>query len=243
TVTSDCKLIVVDEIDISLDASAQVRLIQALNNLCDKYKKKIIFTTHSLPIMRVLYQQVGESIFYLENINSRLIMREVSYSYIVGELFGFKDYDKYILTEDIMLEIYLKRLISKIDTNKSVKIIYIGGASNVIDFMRRNKRENFICESKHMISFLDGDSRGKVSGDNILYSPFLDIEDEFFRKYTEENNRFNLPSIGVDNCKSKYYCKTVIKDIGYEAFFNILDIDFEDKIEQTIAELREFINK
>ncbi|HCT3694629.1 TPA: AAA family ATPase [Proteus mirabilis] len=243
TVTSDCKLIVVDEIDISLDASAQVRLIQALNNFCDKYKKKIIFTTHSLPIMRVLYQQVGESIFYLENINSRLIMREVSYSYIVGELFGFKDYDKYILTEDIMLEIYLKRLISKIDTNKSVKIIYIGGASNVIDFMRRNKRENFICESKHMISFLDGDSRGKVSGDNILYSPFLDIEDEFFRKYTEENNRFNLPSIGVDNCKSKYYCKTVIKDIGYEAFFNILDIDFEDKIEQTIAELREFINK
>ncbi|MEX5486848.1 hypothetical protein IC611_20100 [Proteus mirabilis] len=52
-----------------------------------------------------------------------------------------------------------------------------------------------------MISFLDGDSRDKVSGDNILYSPFLDIEDEFFRKYTEENNRFNLPSIGVDNCK------------------------------------------
>ena len=44
----------------------------------------------------------------------------------MGELFGFKDYDKYILTEDIMLEIYFKRLISKIDTNKSVKIIYIG---------------------------------------------------------------------------------------------------------------------
>lgn len=192
--------------------------------------------------MKVLYQNIGESIFFLENINSEVMVKEVSYSFIVGELFGFKDYDKYILTEDIMLEIYLKRLLSKIKTNKIVKIIYIGGATNVVDFMKRNRRDGFICESKNMISFLDGDSKDKVSGDNILYSPFLDVEDEVFRKFKEENDRFKLPSVGKDNCKSKYYCKKLIESIGYNAFFDVLDVGYEISIEESISELSRFIN-
>jgi ABC-type multidrug transport system ATPase subunit len=49
-----CKLIVIDEIDISLDASAQVNLISELRNFCKQYGVNIVFTTHSLPLIKTL---------------------------------------------------------------------------------------------------------------------------------------------------------------------------------------------
>ncbi|EHX6122361.1 ATP-binding protein, partial [Salmonella enterica subsp. enterica serovar Infantis] len=170
-ILSDCKLIVIDEIDISLDASAQVRLVQAINSLCEKYNKKIIFTTHSLPIMKVVYQDVCSPIFMLDDKYGGLELRDVSYAFVMGELFGFLDYDKYILTEDMMLEKYIKRVLLSIETNKKIKIIYIGGASNTNDLMKRNRREEFICNGDSMITILDGDSKEKEKGDRVYYSP------------------------------------------------------------------------
>jgi len=242
-IISECKLIVIDEIDISLDAAAQVNLIQAINELCEKYDKKVIFTTHSLPIMRIIYRDIGEPILMLDSKDDAVTLNEVSYGFVMGELFGFRDYDKYILTEDIMLEKYIYKIISGIETNKKIKIIYIGGASQVHDLMKRNKTYEFICNSKDMISILDGDSKEKVKGENIYYSPFLDIEDEVFRKYNEENDVFSIPNFAPTNAKSKFFCKKLIENIGMDEFFGFLEVGFESEISEFRDTLTEFITE
>ena len=47
---SSRKLIVIDEIDISLDAAAQAKLVEQLRLSCQKYAVNIVFTTHSLTL-------------------------------------------------------------------------------------------------------------------------------------------------------------------------------------------------
>lgn len=241
-ILSDCKLIVIDEIDISLDASAQVRLVQAINSLCEKYNKKIIFTTHSPPIMKVVYQDICSPIFMLDDKYGGLELRDVSYAFVMGELFGFLDYDKYILTEDMMLEKYIKRVLLSIETNKKIKIIYIGGASNTNDLMKRNRREEFICNGDSMITILDGDSKEKEKGDRVYYSPFLDIEDEVFRKYNSENHLYDIPSVAPINAKSKFFCKKLIEAIGIDSFFDILEGGFDNEVRDFKMNISNFVN-
>lgn len=53
-IQSKSKFIVIDEIDICLDASAQVNLLEELRKFCNRYEVNIIFTTHSLAIMKKL---------------------------------------------------------------------------------------------------------------------------------------------------------------------------------------------
>jgi len=45
-----CKLIVIDELDISLDSSTQVNLLKVLEKLASSYESNLLFTTHSLAI-------------------------------------------------------------------------------------------------------------------------------------------------------------------------------------------------
>lgn len=49
-IVSSRKLIVIDEIDISLDAAAQAKLVEQLRLSCQKYAVNIVFTTHSLTL-------------------------------------------------------------------------------------------------------------------------------------------------------------------------------------------------
>ncbi len=99
-----CKLIVIDEIDISLDASAQVNLIKELRKFCNEYNVNIVFTTHSLALMKTL---LSPELHYMDSNESCVALANISYNYVKSLLFGFQGWDKYILTEDEMLEKYL----------------------------------------------------------------------------------------------------------------------------------------
>ena len=85
-----CKLIVIDEIDISLDASAQVNLIKQLRQFCNDYEVNIIFTTHSLALMKTL---ADSELYYMESNDAVISFRNVSYNYIKSELFCFVGWD------------------------------------------------------------------------------------------------------------------------------------------------------
>ncbi|WP_031312981.1 AAA family ATPase, partial [Escherichia coli] len=67
-ITSSSQLIIIDEIDVSLDSSAQVSLMSAVRNICVERNKKVLFTTHSLAIMKTIYEY-GTPIIYLKNEN------------------------------------------------------------------------------------------------------------------------------------------------------------------------------
>ena len=188
-VQKKCKLIVIDEIDISLDASAQVNLINELRKFCTDYQVNIVFTTHSLALMRMLYDA---ELHYMENIGEVVKLRNASYNYVKSILFGFKGWDKYILTEDIMLENYLEDLIGQDDDLIffEYKIIYIGGAGNVVDLMNRNSKEQFFSSLDNVISVLDGDKEKEIKeNDNVFFIPFESVEKQLFCHY--KNNELS----------------------------------------------------
>ncbi len=206
-----CKLIVIDEIDISLDAAAQAHLVRKLRELCDQYSVTIMFTTHSLAMMRTL--DVNE-LFYMREYDRGVEIISASYNYIKSLLFGFSGWDKYILTEDIVLQKFLDYIINKycFDVCYEYKIIYIGGGANVADLMRRNSQEEFLSEPKNVISVLDGDQKNfrYARRDYTYCLPIDSVEKSLYSDYQELD--FTPRLEGVQETDSKKLYKRLIKD-------------------------------
>ncbi|MBE0439952.1 MAG: AAA family ATPase [Gammaproteobacteria bacterium] len=178
-----CKLIVIDEIDISLDSSAQVNLIYELRKFCIEYQVNIIFTTHSLALMKTLNDL---ELYYMAMDQDAIVTLQThSYNYIKSILFGFKGWDRYILTEEEMLESYLLHLIGKAEIAIffKYKIIYVGGAHQVVDLMKRNAEIEFFSSPENVISILDGDQKSKENGSTIICIPFESVEKQLFSHY------------------------------------------------------------
>lgn len=191
-VRSKKKLIVIDELDISLDAAAQVFLIKKLRQYCETYLVNIMFTTHSLALMRTL--EDGE-LHYLTNEEGVVTLKSVSYNYIKSILFGFDGWDKYILTEDEVLQNYIEYLISTYckDTFYRYKIIYVGGGTNTVDLMQRNKVHKFLSSHDNVICILDGDQKEyrhvTSNKDSVFCIPQESVEKDLFESY--KNNELD----------------------------------------------------
>ncbi|WP_422909911.1 ATP-dependent nuclease [Pseudomonas sp. MAC6] len=160
------KLIVIDEIDISLDAAAQVRLIRWLRACCTEFQINVLFTSHSLAMIRMLDD--GE-LYYMQVNDATTEIKEVSYNYIKSVMFGFNGYDKYILTEDITLRDFLQHIIAKYCPNTFYKyhIIHTGTATSVADLLQRNITEEFLSIEKNVIAVMDGDMRNEEIGSRL----------------------------------------------------------------------------
>ena len=180
-VSQGYRLIVIDEIDISLDAAAQVRLIESLREFGAANDIKFLVTTHSLAMMQTLRPQ---EIFYLEFEQSTGIAKILNapYNYIKSILFGFKGWDKYILTEDAVLKEFLEYII--VTYCKGIyftyNIIYVGGGSSTTDLMKRNHKEEFFSSGENVISVLDGDQRihRHAKNNSTFCIPFESLEKE-----------------------------------------------------------------
>ena len=231
-------VIIIDEIDISLDASTQVNLVRELNNLCDKYNKKIIFTSHSLVIMRVLYNEFRIPIYYLSNDNGIIRIIETSYGFIAGEMFGFREYDKYIIVEDIVLEKYIKSILDSLKgkyPEKKIRTLYIGGAEEVKDFLKGSRFSILDKDKKDVIAVLDGDKKAVTLKNRILHIPFDNIEKELMRKCKDHEIEYNFPP-SFSYPKSlrdpkKYYERLINTGFTYESIIDIVEKDWKNEIE------------
>lgn len=197
------KVIFIDEIDISLDASAQVNLLRCLRDYCNDYNVNIVFTTHSLALMKTLQQ---DELYYIEcNDESGIVqITNRSYNFIKSILYGFSGYDKYILTEDERLEDYIKYIIDRGDNIfHKFQIIYVGGGEQVIDLLRRNEARNFLSDNENVIAILDGDQReltchrGLI---NVDFIPYSNIEMEVYSHYLNDNEK--IPKVSSIEGKS-----------------------------------------
>ena len=219
-----CKLIVIDEIDISLDASAQVNLIKQIRQFCLQYEVNIIFTTHSLALMKTL---ADSELYYMERSDEVVSLKNVSYNYIKSELFCFVGWDKYILVEDVMLENYLTHLISQ--SNAKIffkyKIIHIGGADRVVDLMKRNAKDHFLSRPENVICVLDGDQKHNYVDERVSFIPFESVEKQLFSDYQAGL----LPS----------HCIFKKEPVNHKEVYNSI----KDKKYMTDIEIFEFINQ
>nr|WP_236263578.1 AAA family ATPase [Pantoea sp. S62] len=245
-INSPSRLIIIDEIDVSLDSSAQVSLMNAVRNICVETDKKILFTTHSLAIMKMIYEN-GTPIVYLKNECGEVVHNLVSYSFIQLEMFGFEGYDKIIFTEDVTLEHYINYRLNGQQIRNRYKVIYIGGCDNVVDLLRRNANSKFICQPENAKAVLDGDAAGKYGHrPDVILSPFDDIEDELYRKYKAENGVYNLPDVVPENAGSKAYWKKLHQKrdrygMTREDIFRIVESGFQQETDDFTQALLNFI--
>lgn len=177
--------IFIDEIDISLDAAAQVRLVEWLRTFNGAYNTTFVFTTHSLAMMRML--DPNELFYMEERADGSTAIENRSYAFIKSTLFGFNGWDKYILTEDDVLKDFMEHLISKYCKQSFYqhKIIYVGGGTNTTDLMKRNETERFFSkDKKNVIAILDGDQKKlpHANKENVYCIPMESVEKELLAR-------------------------------------------------------------
>lgn len=203
TFKSATQLVVIDEIDLSLDAAAQAKLAEWLRSFCRTYRCTILFTTHSLAILRTLD---GSEISYLENEESKVSITPVSYSYVKSRLFGFQGWDKYVLTEDLVLSGFIEFLLVHRCRRAffSCKLIHVGGGSQVADLLLRNSVDEFLAKPNDVIAVLDGDERGKpyASKPSVHLIPLESVEKDLYaRRLSDPNFPFHCARISFTSDK------------------------------------------
>ena len=193
TIKGVSQLIVIDEIDLSLDAAAQANLAAWLRDFCAKYQRKVLFTTHSLAVMRTL---TANELFYIEEEQDRTSISPVPYSYAKARLFGFTGWDRYILTEDEVLLGFIEAIIERYCPRifYRYKIIFIGGGTQVTALMSHNEREQFLSAPERVIAILDGDQRNVRfvnSRPDVYMIPIESVEKALYEdKQTDPNFPF-----------------------------------------------------
>ncbi len=187
TIKSGARLIAIDEIDLSLDAAAQIHLLRRLRQFCQQYGCNILFTTHSLAMM---YTLGSNELLYMDRQGDAVQFIPASYHFIRSLLFGFVGWDRYILTEDWVLQEFIEFIIQRYcsDAFYCYKIIYIGGGFQVADLLRRNMQENFLADPEKVIGILDGDQRDTPHArrPQIFCLPIESVEKALFAYYNDD---------------------------------------------------------
>lgn len=188
TIKGSAQLIVIDEIDLSLDAAAQANLTKWMRDFCAKYERNILFTTHSLALMR---QVETSELFYVDESQGRISISPTSYSYAKSRLFGFVGWDRYILTEDEVLRGFIEAIIEKYCPRIffRYKVIFIGGGTQVVGLMKHNELEEFLASPDKVIAVLDGDQKGEkfINHPGVYTIPIESVEKAIYAESQQDD--------------------------------------------------------
>jgi len=187
-ITLGTPLVVIDEIDISLDASTQARLAEQLRQLCAKHSSSVVFTSHSLALMQTL--EPGEIRYLDRDRNTGAItLAPMSFNGVKSLMFGFEGYDRYILTEDERLEQFLRYAINRYcsPTFYSYQVICAGGHGYVKALMNLNDKYDFYGPKENVICVLDGDQSEQAQPKQVFCLPIKNVENTLWHLYREDD--------------------------------------------------------
>lgn len=243
TIKGSAQLIVIDEIDISLDSAAQAGLAAWIRTFSAQYERKILFTTHSLALMR---QLKAEELFYIDSDNGQISINPTSYSFAKARLFGFSGWDRYILTEDEVLLGFIEAVISKYCPNTffRYKIIFIGGGTQVVNLMRHNERENFLSSPERVISILDGDQRNEsFFGQPCVHMIPIESVEKAIYADSRENPDFPFRTDrGTFTSAKDFHNYLQQKEIATQTeIFEYLIHKYDASLQELVAVLRDFL--
>lgn len=237
-ITQGTSLVVIDEIDISLDASTQTKLAEQLRLLCAKHGSSVVFTSHSLALMQTL--EPGE-LHYLDRDPETGVtaLSPMSFNGVKSLMFQFKGYDRYILTEDEELTQFLSYVIRMFCPPAffSYIIIKVGGADQVTDLMRRNRREQFLGPEAHVISILDGDQKRPDLPRGTQCIPLWNVEQALWDEYRQPEFAYTLPDGEQLNPKRLYRELIRSKRLSPEEVFRMLCDRHENTMRQFAQEV------
>jgi ABC-type dipeptide/oligopeptide/nickel transport system ATPase subunit len=235
------RLVFIDEIDISLDAAAQARLVGELRALCTRHSVNVVFTSHSLAMMQTLNPA---ELIYMERTAEGVSLTPVSFSYVKSLMFGFAGRDRYILTEDQVLNDFLEYVIRRYCSRcfYSYHVIEIGGGGQVVDLMRRNARDAFFGSVTDVIAVLDGDESEKRHAKSAYTYciPLQSVEKALWDEYQKPEFQ---PRVDRQFPNAKALFKHMIRSriLSREEIFKLLCDRHEDHMRAFAAKLEGFL--
>lgn len=243
-ITSGAKLVLVDELDVALDATAQVKLYAAIKPIIRKYETRLIVVSHSLAFMNTVDDG---GLYYLEDTDGSVSLEQRSFGYVKSDLYGFIGKDRYIITEDKTLEGFLKYLINMhIQPFFEYEVIFVGGEPQVKAIAEKNDTHQIFGSPDEMIVVVDKDIYGtiKLNSDSALYSsPVKDIELFIWQNKDRLLDDITHPVFtpaAKDKKTAKTYWKKVIGS-GVKTsndLYSLVESEFKEETEHLIAALR-----
>lgn len=243
-VTSGASLLIIDEFDVALDASAQVNLYGVLKKVLDDYKSRLIIISHSLAFM----EKIDEgSLYYLERNAGIASLEQRSFWYVKSDLYGFRGSDRYIITEDLVLAGFISHLIQKnLKTFFQYKIIPVGGQPQIEQMAKKNDSDEIFASPHAVIIVVDRDIFNKINYDGeseVLSSPVDDIELYIWRNKDDLIPACYHPQFKrakSDKDTSKTFWKKLIRSgsFGVEDLYEFIVRDNQEEVNFLIDGLR-----
>jgi predicted ATPase len=175
-------ILLIDEIEATLFPAAQLNLIKRLYKYAQAYKLQIIFTTHSLEIMKFLFDKnyPDVKINFLELSSGKVVNRQnATFDYIQHKIRVEARQEKtienikQIICEDELAALWIRGLTNRTDISKSIQINYDNMNDGCIKQLAESKMKCF----DNFIFVLDGDCRNKEEYKRIKNVVFLPGED------------------------------------------------------------------
>ena len=192
----DTRLIIIDEIELSLHPLAQKRLMQKIKEFSEDYNILFIFATHSLQIIENVQP---ECIHYLNNNDGLCTLQSPIYpSYLSSKLYIHNSFDYIFLVEDKLAKTYLEKVIRKnvVRFSFSYMILPIGGWEKIYEMHNLHIQQKIYGNAKTQIAF-DGDVKTiKEANENKhrstpkLFLPFENLEKFVIGLIEEKNESF-----------------------------------------------------
>ena len=117
-----------------------------------------------------------------------MTLSPMSFNGVKSLMFGFKGFDRYILTEDKVLEQFLQYMIGRYcsPTFYSYQVICVGGQGYVKRMMSLNDQYKFYGPRENVISILDGDQSDQKQPKRVFCLPIKNVEDALWQLYQED---------------------------------------------------------
>lgn len=207
--------ILLDEIELALHSSALRRLVNFLGNLAEKYNMVVLFSTHSIELIRSI---APNNIYYLQrHVDGSLEIINPCYPVYATRNLESSNYghDYIIMVEDELA----KRIVDKILEqksllgNKRILVIAVGGWQQVLRFAYDTIRSNLMLKTTKILIVLDRDIKDDVPS--------------FMKK--QRINFAIKPNYLPIKSLEKYLLDKLVKNIDHILFRKLGDYVFQGK--------------
>lgn len=204
-----------DEIELALHSAALRRLVYFLNNIADKQNTVVLFSTHSIELIRSINPQ---RIFYLQNhVDGTLEIINPCYPVYATRNLESSNYghDFIIMVEDDLAKEIVERILKeeRLLTNKRILVIPVGGWTQVIRFAYDSIRSNLALSTTKILIVLDRDIKDSVNS--------------FMKK--EKINFSNKPNFLPIKSLEKYLLEKLVINVDKTIFRELNDYIFQGK--------------
>lgn len=263
-------ILLIDELEATLFPAAQLNLIGRLYKYAKAYNLQIIFTTHSLEIIKYLYDKNYNDvkINFLELSSGKVInKKDATFEYIQHKIRveakqknKSEETLKQIICEDELANLWIKGLINRTEISKKVYVNYNNMNDGCIKQLAESKLKCF----DNFIFVLDGDCRNRneykklknvvfLPGDEppemVMFKylkalpdddPFW-VNDDFFDYNACFNGYMDNPD-DINRLKNWYNDKKVYLGKGLLKFFKKWKNDNKEDFKNFLEEIQKYVN-